>query len=92
MYNLFISFFEWQRDKGQKQPYFIYFTDRGPSEEMVEVCSGEGEEVKGEREEVKGEGRGSEWECPIGRMLTMAGLFDIWRPSNAVRRVPVKNH
>ena len=37
----------------------------------------EGGAVGGECEEVK-----SEWEHPNGRMLTMAGLFDIWKSSS----------
>lgn len=72
-------FFEWYRGKGQRQPYFIYFTDNAPSAEMVELESEEDREVKaeagGEAEDVPK--KRNVWEHPTGRMLTMAGLFDI---------------
>ena len=50
---------------------------------------GEKKEVKLEKNEVKMEvkvegGQESHWEHPTGRMLTMAGLFDIWRNPKAV--------
>jgi putative SOS response-associated peptidase YedK len=75
-------FFEWCRDKGQRQPYFIYFSDHAPSEEMMELASIEAPAGGGGREGVEGveeSVQDSKWEQPTGRMLTMAGLFDIWR-------------
>ena len=89
------SFFEWYRDKGQRQPYFIHFTNHAPSEEMMELVEGvrvkeeEREDVRvkeEKREGVKEEGvmQDSKWEHPTGRMLTMAGLFDIWRSPKSV--------
>uniref|UniRef100_UPI00398EADB1 abasic site processing protein HMCES n=1 Tax=Pristiophorus japonicus TaxID=55135 RepID=UPI00398EADB1 len=50
------GFFEWQRQKKEKQPYFIHFPQTCDKEET------DGEEWKGRR------------------LLTMAGLFDCWRP------------
>ncbi|XP_059799952.1 abasic site processing protein HMCES isoform X2 [Hypanus sabinus] len=50
------GFFEWQKQPGEKQPYFIHFP---------QTC---------EKEEVDGE----EWKGR--RLLTMAGLFDCWKP------------
>ncbi|XP_067855162.1 abasic site processing protein HMCES [Heptranchias perlo] len=50
------GFFEWQRQQGEKQPYFIHFPQTCEKEET------DGEEWKGRR------------------LLTMAGLFDCWRP------------
>ncbi|XP_067908452.1 abasic site processing protein HMCES isoform X1 [Heterodontus francisci] len=50
------GFYEWQRQNGEKQPYFIYFPQSCEKEEV------DGEEWKGRR------------------LLTMAGLFDCWRP------------
>ncbi|XP_078066100.1 abasic site processing protein HMCES isoform X2 [Mustelus asterias] len=50
------GFYEWQRQQGEKQPYFIYFP---------QTC---------EKEEADSE----EWAGR--RLLTMAGLFDCWRP------------
>lgn len=86
-------FFEWYRGKGQRQPYFIYFTDNGPSTEMREVSAAsltEGGEPEKERK-VKAEAGGEDipkrrnvWEHPTGRMVTMAGLFDICK-AEAVR-------
>ena len=80
--SLLSRFFEWYREKGQRQPYFIYFTDHTPSEEMIELGEGEGVKEEG------AEKAGSEWEHPTGRMLTMAGLFDVWR-SSPVSLAPV---
>ena len=81
-------FFEWHREKGQRQPYFIYFTDNAPSEEMRELSAGS--EGRGSEDGKEGgkeggeEGRGNVWEHPTGRMLTMAGLFDIWKSQESV--------
>ena len=99
MFSCVCRFFEWHREKGQRQPYFIYFTDHAPTEEMVEVST---ESAEGGREvgrEVGKEGgeegekdgkkggeveKGNVWEHPTGRMLTMAGLFDIWKSEDGV--------
>ena len=73
-------FFEWYRGSGQKQPYFIYFAESGPTEEMMEALSSEEEELEtaAVAQEVKAEGDEGRVEFK-GRMLTLAGLFDIWR-------------
>ena len=81
-------FFEWHREKGQRQPYFIYFADNAPSEEMRELSAdGEGKGSEEGKEGGEEEGRGSVksvWEHPTGRMLTIAGLFDIWKSQENV--------
>ena len=93
-------FYEWDRRTSHKQPYFIFFTDCGPTEEMTEVsaesakceveegCQGMEEGVVGVASggTVGGGGGGgatSSEELDLdqvkGRMLTMAGLFEIWK-------------
>ena len=70
------SFYEWQTTKpGLKQPYFIHFADNKPTAETQEVLAEQGVEFKGIDNPPPNE----------GRMLTMAGLFDIWRPPHEVR-------
>lgn len=65
------GFYEWQTTKpGLKQPYFIHFADNKPTAETQEVLAEQGVEFKGIDNPPPNE----------GRMLTMAGLFDIWRP------------
>lgn len=95
---VFDRFYEWDRKTSHKQPYFIFFTDCGPTEEMMEISaeSAECEEVEGRpgtEEEgvcvasgaVGGGGVASRDHKELdldqvkGRMLTMAGLFEIWR-------------
>ena len=45
---LFLSFFEWDRkDRGRKQPHFIYFADSSPTKEMVELSTSEASEREG---------------------------------------------
>ena len=95
---VFDRFYEWDRRTSHKQPYFIFFTECGPTEEMMEISaeSAECEEVEG-RPGTEEEGVGvtsgavgggeaascSHKELDLdqvkGRMLTMAGLFEIWR-------------
>lgn len=72
-------FFEWYRGKGQRQPYFIYFTENGPTEEMKEIAAAESGDLqeKGMKAEAVEDTPKNVWEHPTGRMLTMAGLFDI---------------
>ena len=68
--SLICRFYEWQTTKpGSKQPFFIYFASNKPSTETQQLTCGGA---------VKQEDGG----VPPneGRMLTMAGLFDIWRP------------
>lgn len=93
-------FFEWFRGKSPHQPYFIYFADRASSEEMTEVSLSEASEGGGreggekeDEKEIKSEvsegmkkdGSGkSEWTHPTGHMLTMAGLFDVWKNQDTV--------
>ena len=59
-------FYEWCREKGkQKQPYFLYFS--GSAEEALEpapVPTAEADSVSDKTGQ--------------SRLLTMAGLFDIW--------------
>lgn len=89
---VFDRFYEWDRKTSHKQPYFIFFTNCSPTEEMKET-SAESAECEEEEEvgvvsgAVGGGGgavssRGHE-ELDLdqvkGRMLTMAGLFEIWR-------------
>lgn len=84
---LVCRFFEWYREKGHKQPYFIYFEDNSPTSEMMEI-SAEGAKTEEEGEKDGGEvvaGAKNIWEHPTGRMLTMAGLFDIWKAEPDVR-------
>ena len=107
-FHVFCRFFEWNRSTSHKQPYFIFFTDCGPTEEMKELSSScETQKMEAEQEETDasagkevegavgksdagGEGGGiglassqqTSAELDLdqvkGRMLTMAGLFDIW--------------
>ena len=94
---VFDRFYEWDRKISHKQPYFIFFTDCGPTEEMMEISAEsavecEVEEGPGIEEEkgmsvtsgaVAGGGVASREELDLdqvkGRMLTMAGLFEIWK-------------
>ena len=74
-YSNHCRFFEWDRKGGMKRPYFIHFRDNKPTAEMAEVGVSK-EEGDGE----KGAGQHSskiEPDVVNGRMLTMAGLFDI---------------
>ncbi|GBN08891.1 Embryonic stem cell-specific 5-hydroxymethylcytosine-binding protein [Araneus ventricosus] len=58
------GFYEWKEvGNKRKQPYFIYF----PQEEGPEVFTRNKDELLNEKE----------WKGP--RLLTMAGLFDVWK-------------
>lgn len=86
-------FYEWDRKTSHKQPYFIFFTDCGPTEEMTEISAelaAECEVYEGSgTEEEEGVASGAVGGVPFreeldldqvkGRMLTMAGLFEIWK-------------
>jgi hypothetical protein len=100
-------FYEWDRKtSSHKQPYFIFFTNCKPTDEMLEVSaelaeSGEvegkpgvqegeeaeeGEESVGVASGAAGGGGAASRGCEEldldqvkGRMLTMAGLFEIWK-------------
>lgn len=85
------SFFEWNRKSSHKQPYFIHFADITPTEEMIEVSMNDADvspsEKEGHMESVVSDKVSTkEHEKVIsGRILTMAGLFDVWRGSETVR-------
>ena len=68
-------FFEWDRKGSTKRPYFIHFRDNNPTVEMgeVEAVKDEDDVKSGTKQEL------SKIESNVinGRMLTMAGLFDI---------------
>ena len=77
------SFFEWNRKSSHKQPYFIHFADTKPTPEMLELSSEEtsepGEGLAAGQERIEGFS-----EVASGRMLTMAGLFDVWTGADSV--------
>lgn len=58
------GFYEWQRQSGEKQPYYIYFP--------------QGNEKKVKEEKFDVEDDVTEWEGR--RLLTIAGIFDCWEP------------
>ena len=67
-------FYEWQTTKpGSKQPFFIYFADNKPRTAGAQQLS---------RPAVEGSVKDDSGAVPPneGRMLTLAGLFDIWTP------------
>lgn len=67
-------FYEWQTTKpGSKQPFFIYFADNKPRTAGALHLSSPagGGAVKDEDGAIPPN---------EGRMLTLAGLFDIWKP------------
>lgn len=87
---LVCRFFEWYREKGHKQPYFIYFEDNSPTSEMMEISAEAAKTDEGCQEGKTDDREGAAgarniWEHPTGRMLTMAGLFDIWKAEPQVR-------
>lgn len=72
-----LSFFEWHRQGRQKRPYFFHFRDNKPTIEMKAL-----EEVKeGEEDALLGK---VDINVVNGRMLTMAGLFDICMETSEV--------
>lgn len=76
----FFSFFEWDRQGKTKRPYFIHFRDNKPTAEMEEVGVSEESEGDVEQEEeksIKQMKAKIDSDVVNGRMLTMAGLFDI---------------
>ena len=78
-------FYEWQTTKpGSKQPFFIYFADNKPhtaEAQPLSMTTGGGA-VKDEGEAVSPN---------EGRMLTLAGLFDVWMPPPEVRTYIQRN-
>ncbi|XP_041358101.1 abasic site processing protein HMCES-like isoform X2 [Gigantopelta aegis] len=64
------GFFEWKRDQKVKQPYFISF-----SKDSASTVKKEDIVVKHEDDELKHNVEDSD-----KRLLTMAGVFDIWKP------------
>ena len=67
------SFFEWDRKGKTKRPYFIHFQDNKPTADMLEVAV---EEVEGGDGNLQGSSK-IDPDVVNGRLLTMAGLFDI---------------
>ncbi|KAM5127213.1 abasic site processing protein HMCES [Mantella aurantiaca] len=63
------GFFEWRRQDGEKQPYYIHFppVKAGQCDLMILILQSSDEE--------SGDGDGR-------RLLTMAGLFDCWESPN----------
>lgn len=81
--NYHTRFFEWNRRSKHKQPYFIHLADPRPSPEMLEVLTSETSEPEGQQlENIQGFS-----EVVKGRMLAMAGLFDIWNGAESVSTV-----
>ena len=72
-----LSFFEWDRKGNTKRPYFIHFRDNKPTVEMAEVEAPKEEDEVGESDAARKEASKIESDVVNGRMLTMAGLFDI---------------
>ena len=70
---LIFSFYEWQTAKPGKQPYFIKFADDNPTKETMQLST--------DSDEFDDATKNSPFK---GRLLTMAGYFDIWRPSSGV--------
>ncbi|XP_072015837.1 abasic site processing protein HMCES-like [Amphiura filiformis] len=76
------GFYEWKTGKdGIKQPYFIYLNQTTPVTDSQlridpDITTPPEQDDMLEEEEVKGQ----EWTGH--RLLTMAGLFDIWRPAD----------
>ncbi|KAL4219058.1 hypothetical protein ACF0H5_021641 [Mactra antiquata] len=88
------GFYEWKRDKNTKQPYYIYFpenkslfTDTRNNDDIKadQSCvkkEDTNDNNKNKIDEVKSEikhDRKDEKSYP--RLLTMAGVFDVWKPS-----------
>ena len=73
------SFFEWHRQGRQKRPYFFHFRENKPTIEMEAL-----EAVKEEEEDGLPENTKVESNVVNGRLLTMAGLFDICTETSAV--------
>ena len=71
----FCSFFEWDRSGKQKRPYFIHFRNNAPTAEMDELDEGKNERDDGLCD--LGGGVKVDQNVVNGRLLTMAGLFDI---------------
>lgn len=74
------GFYEWKRDKDKKQPYFIYFPQNTwiKNEIKQEVIM---QNVKQEQVESTAVSMAiNETPSKDRRLLTMAGVFDIWKP------------
>jgi len=72
LYFLF-RFYEWQTAKPGKQPYFITFADDSSTKEAVKLSKDD--------DDFDDDTKSSPFK---GRLLTMAGYFDIWRPASGV--------
>jgi len=66
-------FYEWQTAKPGKQPYFITFADDAPTKETIQLPT--------DGDDFDDDTKNSPFK---GRLLTMAGYFDIWRPTSGV--------
>ena len=85
LYTLFLfRFFEWETLKGgKKQPYYIYFKDDGKweaKEEETSSCEDAKRKVGEVAMSIKKEDGSSQSGSGTKRLLTMAGLFDHWKP------------
>ncbi|XP_064395099.1 abasic site processing protein HMCES-like isoform X2 [Halichondria panicea] len=65
------GFYEWNKKSPHKQPYLIHLADTSPSPEMKELTSQTNDEET--QEVIDGFS-----DVVGGRMLAMAGLFDVW--------------
>ena len=73
LFFLVSRFYEWQTVKPGKQPYFITFADDDATKETVKLSTDD--------DDFDDDTKKSPFK---GRLLTMAGYFDIWRPANGV--------
>lgn len=74
-----ISFYEWQTAKPGKQPYFITFADDTPTKEALQLGM--------DNDDFDDDTKNSP--CK-GKLLTMAGYFDIWQPASGVSFLQLK--
>ena len=73
-----VRFYEWNRKSSHKQPYLIHLADTSPSPDMMELASQTTDEETPEVIDGFSDVVG-------GRMLAMAGLFDVWTREESVR-------
>ncbi|XP_064160053.1 abasic site processing protein HMCES isoform X2 [Anguilla rostrata] len=79
------GFYEWKRENG-KQPFFIYFPQSqvqgplGTTEGQVVGTSCQDSKNQGSEEGASGHAKEEDSEWTGWRLLTIAGLFDCWKP------------
>ncbi|XP_035244013.1 abasic site processing protein HMCES [Anguilla anguilla] len=79
------GFYEWKRENG-KQPFFIYFPQSqvqgplGTTEGQVVGTSCQDSKNQGSEEGASGHAEEEDSEWTGWRLLTIAGLFDCWKP------------